>query len=352
MGEDLYFIDDGYVYMTSHFVLETGPSCEPFKTFQIAYHGKICPLKNSDFISNTIVKSSNIKIKESTFINYSETFLDMSHNSNLGFEGNDFNCEGRKVEFDDYYDINILSNTDFEIVLVSTNQSYSLIRFDLRNPLKSGEKVGFRIGFLFEPINGRVKRFSFYPPEVNHYFHFYTMSELEHEVIQFLQDMHSKNKIMDVRLESPIRRLPTCDFYLSAMDGIIESMGLPSKNNRMPYSKEDFASKGFFNHHLYPKEMMQKKKEITYMSRGGEEVNAVQVIDFGKNSPYLLQIKRVDNAIFYSIIPSFISILGLSIALNTEYLLHITPKNILLISLVLTVLLTKLLVKVFTKTKV
>ena len=174
MGEDLTFLKDGYVYLTTHFIFEAGNECEKFKIFKIAYHSKVCDIDDSEYVNNSILKDDKITIKKNKFVIYNESFLDSKHPSNAGFEGADYKCIGRNISFDDYDNIYIPSDDEFDISLVGNYKSYALIRFEFRDEIVPRKRIGVRFGFLIEPVQGKKKRLFLYPPEIDHYFHFYT----------------------------------------------------------------------------------------------------------------------------------------------------------------------------------
>jgi hypothetical protein len=348
MGEDLTFLKDGYVYLTTHFIFEAGNKCEKFKTFELAYHSKVCNIGDSKYVNNSILKDDKIKIKKNKFVIYNESFLENKHPSNIGFEGADYKCIGRKISFDDYDNIYIPSDDEFDINLVDNYKSYALIRFEFHDEIVPGKRIGVRLGFLIEPVQGKKIRFFLYPPEIDHYFHFYTKKGLESDAIEYLNEMDYENRIMDIRLRSPKRKIITCDFFFLIQNEFIEGLLAPSRGSRMPFSKLEFPN-DFLKYHLYPDEisnLVPIEKLVKVKNKDKEEFFRVKTLKFDNNGPLLLRIFRTDKAIFYSIIPIFLSILSITILYGNKLEISF------IVSIILTIIVIFILNQIFTKTKI
>ncbi|HEY9246927.1 MAG TPA: hypothetical protein VIO11_08790 [Candidatus Methanoperedens sp.] len=348
-GEDLMILFDGYIYVTQYFVLEALNNCKPFQTFAIASHGKVCNVKDSEVIQYYL-SEERIDIQDNKFVVYNNTFLDEDHPSNKGFEGRDFRCNGRRISFDDYDDIYILSNDEFEVRLVDNYASYSLIRFEFNKTVSPGQRICIRLGYLIEPFSGRKKRFFLYPPELNYYFHFYTKQSLNTEAIQYLNEMSQQNRIMDIRIYSPQRKISTCDFFFITKNEFIEGLSAPSKQTRMPFSKKELAD-GYLSYHIYPKEMPNLVPITKEIFHNGAIVNTA-VLRFDNNSPILLRIYRTDKAIFYSAVSTFLGIFASSNVINIQYTMGLKLFDIIAVSLVLTLSVLVILNRMFAKTKI
>jgi hypothetical protein len=349
-GEDLWFLHDGHVFVTQFFVLEALHNCTPFQSFQIISHGKVCNIENSEIIKNYL-SEERVDIHDGRFVNYNNTFLDVNHPSNKGFEGRDFGCSGRRVSFDDYTNIYVPSNDEFQISLTDNYSNHSIIRFEFNTPISPSQKVCIRLGYLIEPIGGKKNRFFLYPPELSHYFHFYTNQSIGTEAMSYLDELNQQNRIMDIRLFSPQRKISTCDFFFMTKNEFIEDLSAPSKQTRIPFSKKNFTDGEYLSYHIYPKDMsnlVPVTKEVTY---NGNKINQA-VLKFNNNTPLLLKIFRTDKAIFYSAIPTLLGIFATTTAINTQYTVGLQMSSIILISVALTILLLVVMNKIFAKTKI
>lgn len=350
IGEDLLLLQDGYIYISLYFILEGLKDCKDFQTFQMVSHGEVHNIEDSKNISNLISREDRINIQDDKFVIYNHTFLDEDHPSNKGFEGRDFKCVGKTISLDDYNNISVPSNNEFKVRLVANYGSYSLIRFEFNNGITKGKRVAIRLGYLIEPITGKRGRLFLYPPEINHYFHFYTKRDLGVDVMEFLGKIDSENRIMDIRLKSPKREISTCDFFFMTRNEFIEGLSAPSKTKRIPFSRKELVDGAFLQYHIYPEDMpslIPMTKEVNY---NGERIK-IPILKFDNNSALLLRICRTDKAIFYSILPIFLGVLGVFIGVNIEYEIGMKMNEIILFSLILTIISLLLLNKVFTKTR-
>lgn len=314
-GEDLHFLPDGRAFVGFYLALEVPKSSRESEMIKIAIHGKILELKQSAVVRDQILKDPDVTqeaIKDGKFIVYNHTFLDPHHPSNEGFEGYDYQAEGRECSFDGYSGIHFPSSRDIRLRVMEKGE-ISFINLEYPEKFKLGKRYIFRLGFLLgSPKERKIPRLWIIPPVEKQRIHFYSTRGLPTDDAKYIEKL--KAQIADIRLVAPYfkdKEIKTCDFFYTVdrRESIV-GLGSSETTKRLPFGREGIEFRDErISYHKYAQDLHQIKpirKELP--RRRGD----VEVLQFEKCEPYELTIERAPRSLFFATPPAFLAILALN----------------------------------------